>query len=1069
MSSAADTIKIMIPESLARMGLQFRLLEVFESDHPLFEVISKNNIAAIKQHIAENRSKGTLSASMSFQDKKGRTAFMLACLGQVTSEMRLHLLSAMDPKSLCVQDEDGKTALIYAIENLPEAEAMYVLKFPTDLVVQADKNGNNLLMKAVEYDRKNIVSWLLSLKEINDHLTDRNTSDEDALDIAINIDSFEIADILLQHGFDFEYRDSKGNTRLLWAIENLQDRPIQYLRSRGASLESRNSNTSDTALIRAVRKTNVYLTRYLLEQGADSKVLDGTGKTLEEIIKSQKQNDDTRDILSLLANPPLFVLPIDYKTWFLNAVQKGDEDTLDYLLKVVDSKFIHLTCGAGKSPFHIAAELGQLSSLKYLLEYMYQKKADNELEEDAVHPLNLLDDGGNTPMLCAAAAGQLEIVKYLEKENDSFQNQNKTGETALILAKKFNRQNVVKYIEDREAEKKRCTDLETLNIPEDGMKIDSFVVEVTRNKVDYKVLRPKGVALMQYYMSKKLDKTATGYMAENEAALKHALSLMKRMVANGSFGLIYRWHGHSMAIKCERYSNQNHIIMMDSLGIGAESFNLVFEHGTSSYLEALKNIVAKVFKGDRGNTFFYCNEEARQVDAQGPICMMIAIKDLRKMMKIPYFFAMLHQQNYIIEKKNEGITFCKYFTPWEFMRLEASPNLLKSYVNKHPIEAQKVRKNRQGHSESLLQYAFRPKFGYGASTPKKMLNRKFGPKHPKEPQFILQSRWSDYFTAKYVSIVSEMSRVATQEQLQFWIERHNAAKLKITTSGQIMSVFEERESIMQAHESQFSQQQVAQEESRRPATDQVALVKLYNEFGVRPSKDSKEKVATELQLMNKKELLLRTELEKSEKVFRRLDAMNAVTPFERKITKEVLEGTYSEDVQSQIGRQTLQKLRSYSKSELREYTSHPENLWTYTHLDYSHQLFLASGILSASGREIAEDLMRNKGFGSGSLLGTRIVSEEELLAEKEGLEKRRREASERASVSLDMRQSGAPLPTRMDKRQDSSKRTLQSDSSQQKRDHSMPGEATDADRDANRDEDKDADKDERASKKQRFS
>ena len=80
---------------------------------------------------------------------------------------------------------------------------------------------------------------------------------------------------------------------------------------------------------------------------------------------------------------------------------------------------------AGRSPLHIAAEVGELEAVGLLLK--------NHAS------VNLVDSEGNTPLMLAADAGHLGVVLKLIQAGTSLSLKNKTGKTALQIAQESTR------------------------------------------------------------------------------------------------------------------------------------------------------------------------------------------------------------------------------------------------------------------------------------------------------------------------------------------------------------------------------------------------------------------------------------------------------------------------------------------------------------------------------------------------------------------------------------------------------------------------------------------------------
>ncbi|XP_006012072.1 cyclin-dependent kinase 4 inhibitor C [Latimeria chalumnae] len=89
----------------------------------------------------------------------------------------------------------------------------------------------------------------------------------------------------------------------------------------------------------------------------------------------------------------------------------------------------------GYTVVHDTARAGFCDTLQILLQY----KAD----------VNIEDDGGNLPLHLAAQEGHLDIVKILiQKANCDPNHRNKEGRTVYQVAKMYERETVVKWMEE---------------------------------------------------------------------------------------------------------------------------------------------------------------------------------------------------------------------------------------------------------------------------------------------------------------------------------------------------------------------------------------------------------------------------------------------------------------------------------------------------------------------------------------------------------------------------------------------------------------------------------------------
>ena len=140
-----------------------------------------------------------------------------------------------------------------------------------------DERGWTPLMTAAENNQVSIIEYLISQKV---YLDIKNESGDTALMRAVLRNNFKSAEILIKEGASLKIRDNRGYTPLLRACEkgNLEMAKL-LIKDKSEFKEKVLLNPKKTALHLAIKKDNLELIKWLLENGLDINSKDEDGRT----------------------------------------------------------------------------------------------------------------------------------------------------------------------------------------------------------------------------------------------------------------------------------------------------------------------------------------------------------------------------------------------------------------------------------------------------------------------------------------------------------------------------------------------------------------------------------------------------------------------------------------------------------------------------------------------------------------------------------------------------------------------------------------------------------------------
>lgn len=258
--------------------------------------------------------------------------------------------------------------------------------------------------------------------------------------------------------------NSHGDSLLLAAatLGNLD--AVQRLISMGADINRQNYNTRDTAVLRSVYMGHDEITRLLVYEHADLNLPNNYAQTPMGLAV-EKQKGALVDLFLSYGNVRA---GLNGETLLRSAAQKNRVGVLAMLKGGVDP---NVSNEMGNTPLIISSSLGDTENVRTLLAYRADVNASNKEGNTPVmyaarynHPdtllalfapltmqyradINAQNNKGETALYWAAAKGYAPVVKILLAYDANRDLKTKTGLTALDMAKKYNRQEVIALFE----------------------------------------------------------------------------------------------------------------------------------------------------------------------------------------------------------------------------------------------------------------------------------------------------------------------------------------------------------------------------------------------------------------------------------------------------------------------------------------------------------------------------------------------------------------------------------------------------------------------------------------------
>jgi ankyrin repeat protein len=323
-------------------------------------------------------------------DQKGRTALHYAILARHEA-VALFLIDQHPPGALDIPDNKGGTPFMWAAhKGMLEAVEKLVARGVNMVATSAE--GLTALHCAIINENEAVALRLI------EHLIDRNLSaalhaptnlGRTPLMLAAEEGMLDVVKALVAAGADVTAADAEGYTALHHAIRSNQE----------AEALDEYDNEGDNPLMLAAEERMLDVVKALVAAGADVMAADGNGNTaLHHAIRSkheavalfliERQPPGTLDVRDDKGNTPLML-----------AAKKGMLDTVKKLV----------AWGADM----VAADAGGFTALLKSIIYVHEAVAIYLIDQHLPGVLNMHEEGGLTPLMCAAIKGMLDTVEAL--------------------------------------------------------------------------------------------------------------------------------------------------------------------------------------------------------------------------------------------------------------------------------------------------------------------------------------------------------------------------------------------------------------------------------------------------------------------------------------------------------------------------------------------------------------------------------------------------------------------------------------------------------------------------------
>jgi len=261
---------------------------------------------------------------------------------------------------------------------------------------------------------------------------------------------YEIAEIMLQDGFNASAINRSGNPVLFEMSMLPEAEPLEILLGHGVKIDAVDKMFKKTALHSAVILGHLHHVYTLVKAGAALDIIDGSGETVLSYLVRFAHRNELKYVLDSGADVDILVGRHRTQTALSIAVASGQRAIVDLLLAYnadpnlgnINWRPVDIALSSGHVEFveKLVAAGGRIDALTkdgytFLVTAALlgqHRKVDVLVAQGA--NVNLSNSNGFTPLIVAAQQGYLQICKILLSNGANRYIKNKEGKTALDLA-----------------------------------------------------------------------------------------------------------------------------------------------------------------------------------------------------------------------------------------------------------------------------------------------------------------------------------------------------------------------------------------------------------------------------------------------------------------------------------------------------------------------------------------------------------------------------------------------------------------------------------------------------------
>jgi len=324
-------------------------------------------------------------------------------IGAKKGDLELVKLALKSKADINYKDEFESSAIRYAFDNNHTKVYKY-LKDKGALFLIANIR---LIEAAEEGDINKMKIQLREGANINTRGKDRTT----ALMIVVSKGYKEATKFLISKNADVNKQDKDGYSALLWAAQDNRIEILEILLKAKPNVNIQNK-VGYTPLITASILNHIKVVEMLVDAKADVNIPTNTGGTAAYWAALREHYQ----IVEILVDAGA-IDPKNLKI-LVECAQTGDiVRAKNALAAKVD---LNMRNEAGYTPIMFAANAGQLPIIKLLVKHKVN--------------IDIPDKDGYTPLIIAAYRGRTDVVQYLLSQNANVHKRHKSGRTALMIA-----------------------------------------------------------------------------------------------------------------------------------------------------------------------------------------------------------------------------------------------------------------------------------------------------------------------------------------------------------------------------------------------------------------------------------------------------------------------------------------------------------------------------------------------------------------------------------------------------------------------------------------------------------